>query len=477
MRILGFLTVLVAALLYAAPGQSATLYVSNSDSTCAVSSPCFATIQGAVNAAGAGDNVQIQSGLYPEQILISNRNNSASATENDRITIESDPLLPDSVVVTGSNAGCNGGYAIRLKRSKFITIRGLTITETGGTAVEILGGSSQNAAIHIERNRIFGNGLSGCDGGITIGSGNPGTLIVNNLIYGNVRNGIAIVSDGAGGPHHIIQNTIYGNQWNGVNTGDRPVVFLVNNIITQNGSARSSSGGRSGVRRGGSGSRSQVLRLLNNLICGNRLGEFSGAVLDVSDAGNLTPNGNEGPGVAASPGCDVPANVFDDDFILVANSPAIDSGMDPRTLGLSAFLSTDYYGGWARPADGDDDGVVAFDMGAVEVGNLAPNASNGNQTTNANVTVNVSLFAADFDSPTLSFAIVGNPSHGSLGPIGASSCVPLAFNPGSVGSLCSATVTYTPAPGYTGSDSFTFKTNDGTLDSNISAVSITVNGP
>jgi hypothetical protein len=477
MRILGFLAVLVAALLYAAPGQSATLYVSNSDPSCAGEVPCFATIQGAVNAAGGGDTVQIQFGVYPEQVLIANKNNSAAATENDRITIETDPLDVDHVVVTGSAGGCNGGYAIRLKRSKFITIRGLAITETGGTAVELQGGSNQNSAIQVERNRIFGNGLSGCDGGITIGAGNPGTLIVNNLIYGNVRNGIAINSDSAGGPHHIIQNTIYGNQWNGVNTGDRPTVFLVNNIITQNGSARGSSGGRSGVRRSGSGSRSQALRLLNNLICGNRLGEFSGAVLDASDSGNLTPNGNEGPGVAASPGCDVPANVFDDDFILVANSPAIDSGIDPRTLGLSAFLSSDYYGGLARPADGDDDGVVAFDMGAVEVGNLAPNASDGNKTTNAGVAVNASLFATDLDSPALSFAIVGNPSHGSLGPIGAPSCVPLAFEPGSKGSLCSATVTYTPAANYTGPDSFTFKVNDGILDSNVATVSITVNAP
>ncbi len=477
MRILGFLTPLVAALLYAAPVQSATLYVSNSDPNCAGGAPCFATIQAAVNAARAGDTVEIQPGIYPEKVLIANKNNSASATENDRITIETDAFDPGSAVVTGNNGGCSGGYAIRFKRSKFVTLRGLTITDTGGTAVELLGGSSQNTAIHIERNRIFGNGLSGCDGGITIGSGNPGTLIANNLIYGNVRNGIAIVSDNAGGPHYIIGNTIHANQWNGVNTGNRPTVFLVNNIITQNGTARGSSGGRSGVRRNGSTSRNRVLQLLNNLICGNRLGEFSGPVLDVSDAGNLTPNGNEGPGVGASPGCDVPANVFDADFILVDNSPAIDSGMDPSSLGLTTFLSTDYYGGFARPADGDDDGVLAFDMGAVEVGNLAPGTSNGNTTTNANVPVNIGLFASDFDSPTLSFAIVGNPSHGSLGPIGAPACVPIAFDPGGIGSLCTATVMYTPAANYSGADSFTFKVNDGTLDSSVKTISITVNAP
>ena len=36
-------------------------------------------------------------------------------------------------------------------------------------------------------------------------------------------------------------------------------------------------------------------------------------------------------------------------------------------------------------------------------------------------------------------------------------------------------VTYTPNPGYSGSDSFQFKVNDGKLDSNIATVKITVN--
>jgi len=38
-------------------------------------------------------------------------------------------------------------------------------------------------------------------------------------------------------------------------------------------------------------------------------------------------------------------------------------------------------------------------------------------------------------------------------------------------------VTYTPAAGYYGADSFTFKANDGALDSNIATVSITVVPP
>src|SRR2546422_9131002 len=101
-------------------------------------------------------------------------------------------------------------------------------------AVLLLGGPNNNQAIHLERLRIFGNGIPPCDGGITIAGGNPGTLIVNSLIYGNGRNGIATI-DIAGGPHYLIGNTIHGNAWNGVNVTRSHEAFLVNNALPGNG--------------------------------------------------------------------------------------------------------------------------------------------------------------------------------------------------------------------------------------------------
>src|SRR6185437_15367635 len=56
----------------------------------------------------------------------------------------------------------------------------------------------------------------------------------------------------------------------------------------------------------------------------------------------------------------------------------------------------------------------------------------------------------------LSFAIVTQPAHGTLAAV-----------EGNV-------VEYTPAAGYTGPDSFTMKADDGTADSNVATVSITV---
>jgi Big-like domain-containing protein len=66
------------------------------------------------------------------------------------------------------------------------------------------------------------------------------------------------------------------------------------------------------------------------------------------------------------------------------------------------------------------------------------------------------LHATDADAgDSLTYSIVGGPAHGTLSGSGASR-------------------TYTPAAGYSGPDSFTFKANDGQVDSNTATVSITV---
>ena len=65
------------------------------------------------------------------------------------------------------------------------------------------------------------------------------------------------------------------------------------------------------------------------------------------------------------------------------------------------------------------------------------------------------LPATDVDGDPLTYSIVEQPAHGALSGSGASR-------------------TYTPAPNYNGPDSFTFKANDGTADSNTATVSLTV---
>jgi hypothetical protein len=88
--------------------------------------------------------------------------------------------------------------------------------------------------------------------------------------------------------------------------------------------------------------------------------------------------------------------------------------------------------------------------------NDPPVAKNGSVTTNENTTSqSFTLDASDVDGDTLTYTIVSGPSHGTLNGSGDSR-------------------TYTPATNYNGPDSFTYKANDGALDSNVATVSITV---
>ncbi|PYN40220.1 MAG: hypothetical protein DMD95_22450, partial [Candidatus Rokuibacteriota bacterium] len=358
-------------------------YVSVSDPTCGGQSPCYTTIQAAINAAQAGDTVRIKPGTYIEQLNITGKNSGATS-ETQRIVIEIDLSAPvGSVLLHPPTARCTHGHAVRLQQSKFITLRGFTISGAAGQAVSLLGGNNDNDAIHLDRLRIFGNGSSECNGGITIARGNPDTLIANSLIYANGRNGITFI-DADGGPHYLVGNTIHGNAWNGLDVAREHVVSLVNTAITGNGTATGSTGGRFGVRREGSKNPQPAgIRLLNNLVCGNRLGELNGPILDPTDEGNRTPTGSEGSGVTASPGCDLPSSVYtnlagpdgnantnDDDFTPVTAAPLLDAGVDPRTLGFNPSLNpvfeSDYLMPAARPRLGRPGGTAAFDIGARE---------------------------------------------------------------------------------------------------------------
>jgi hypothetical protein len=67
----------------------------------------------------------------------------------------------------------------------------------------------------------------------------------------------------------------------------------------------------------------------------------------------------------------------------------------------------------------------------------------------------IALSASDVEGSALTYAIGSGPAHGTLSGIAPS-------------------LTYTPAAGYTGADSFTFTANDGQASSNVATVFITV---
>jgi len=109
--------------------------------------------------------------------------------------------------------------------------------------------------------------------------------------------------------------------------------------------------------------------------------------------------------------------------------------------------------------DGTVDSNIAQVSVTINAVNDPPTASGTSVTTKENQTVSGQLTASDADGDSLTFSIVTN---GSKGVVVITNQATGAF-------------TYTPNKDATGSDSFTFKVNDGTVDSNIATVTVTIN--
>ncbi|MEA4931871.1 MAG: Ig-like domain-containing protein, partial [Anaerolineaceae bacterium] len=105
--------------------------------------------------------------------------------------------------------------------------------------------------------------------------------------------------------------------------------------------------------------------------------------------------------------------------------------------------------------DGTLDSKTATVTITVTPVNDAPVAQDQSVTTAEDTAKAITLVATDADGDTLTYAIVAQPAQGSV-------------------TLVGNVATYTPAANYNGPDSFTFKANDGTLDSNTATVTITV---
>ncbi len=97
--------------------------------------------------------------------------------------------------------------------------------------------------------------------------------------------------------------------------------------------------------------------------------------------------------------------------------------------------------------------VVAITVNAV---NDTPVANPQSVTTTQDTAKAITLTGSDVEGSALIYSVMTGPAHGAL-------------------TGTAPNLTYTPAAGYSGSDSFTFKVNDGTIDSPTATISITVN--
>ncbi|HET7696011.1 MAG TPA: choice-of-anchor tandem repeat GloVer-containing protein [Vicinamibacterales bacterium] len=119
----------------------------------------------------------------------------------------------------------------------------------------------------------------------------------------------------------------------------------------------------------------------------------------------------------------------------------------------SGFSGTDVF--HVRATDGTASSAVAGVMITVGGTNTAPIAYDQTLATPEEIGFTVSLLTFDAENNPLSFTLLTQPAHGTL-------------------SGAAPDFIYTPAANYYGPDGFTFKVNDGSLDSNVATISITV---
>ena len=96
-------------------------------------------------------------------------------------------------------------------------------------------------------------------------------------------------------------------------------------------------------------------------------------------------------------------------------------------------------------------------------GNTAPVAQDGSASGDEDTLIAAQVVATDVDSPTLTYALVGGAVDGNGDPVAG-----LSFNP-------DGSYSFQGPQDFNGTVSFTYKANDGSLDSNVATVVITVN--
>ena len=141
----------------------------------------------------------------------------------------------------------------------------------------------------------------------------------------------------------------------------------------------------------------------------------------------------------------------------MVNGPAhgVLSGTAP---GLTYTPNANYNGADSftfKVNDGTADSAAATVSITVTPVNDPPVANPQAVTTNEDTAQAITLTGSDPDGNPLTYGVVSAPIHGTL-------------------SGTAPNLTYTPAANYNGPDSFTFKVNDGTVDSAAATVSITV---
>lgn len=169
---------------------------------------------------------------------------------------------------------------------------------------------------------------------------------------------------------------------------------------------------------------------------------------DVQVSGNLTATDPNGDGVTFS----VVGGTYGGTF----------TSFDPATGAFTFRPSQNFNGNGGFTFKAIDSRGAVSNVATVSIAvapvNDAPFASSQVANTNEDTAVDGFVFASDVDNNVLTYAIVTNPTQGTL----------VSFNPNN------GQFRYVPKPNFYGNDSFTFQANDGTVSSNVGTITIRV---
>ncbi|HEX6047069.1 MAG TPA: DNA/RNA non-specific endonuclease [Pyrinomonadaceae bacterium] len=138
--------------------------------------------------------------------------------------------------------------------------------------------------------------------------------------------------------------------------------------------------------------------------------------------------------------------------VIMPNSNSINSDWHTYLTTVDAVEALTGYDFFANVPDAVENSIEA----GID-GNNPPGTENQSATTDEDVPASITLNAASpLASPSFSYTIVDGPANGVVSGSGLN-------------------LTYTPAPNFHGADTFTFRVNDGSQDSNTSTVTVTIN--
>ena len=175
---------------------SATIRYVNHDGLCGGHSPCYITIQLAVNASAPGDVILVAAGVYNENVTVMTT-----------LTLKGFQVGHDARTRSGSESTINGGGANFTINADNVTIDGFTLNGpvNAGSASIVMQGGNTGETI---QNNIFNN------------PGRAASFTTNNTVFTKnlVNNVFATASDGFQANTTPITNvSIYDNSFHGAN--------------------------------------------------------------------------------------------------------------------------------------------------------------------------------------------------------------------------------------------------------------------